>query len=68
MTYTITQPFKNVCFLGTDEVHMEGINLMYCEAFNFSGLQCINQDNHKAIIKKCEQIADLIREIEELNK
>lgn len=64
----MTMPFKDVTFLGSDEVSIESEGIIYSEANNMSGCQCMNQDNQDKIKARCSQIADLIREIEELNK
>jgi len=51
-----------------NEIEIISKNLIYCELENLSGVQCINLENQDIIRKKCNQIADLIREIEKLNK
>ena len=71
-TYTI-----KCCYpFGTkfNEVEISSNDLMYTEAttddgkHTFVGLQCNNLENDELIKAKCIQIADLIREIDELNK
>ena len=66
--YTISMPFKDVTFLGSDEVSIESDNLIYAEVGNGSGIQCMNSDNEEIIRSKCNQVANLMREIEQLNK
>lgn len=66
--YIITNPYgegnsKN------NEVQIESDGLIYSEiGDSFCGCQVLNQDNHDIIEYKCIQIADLIREIDALNK
>ncbi|MFZ7121757.1 MAG: hypothetical protein ACOWWH_12525 [Eubacteriaceae bacterium] len=72
MKYIITKPFKNVSFMQNcynDEINIESENLIYSEIFDtHSCIQCNNRNNEKQIHYKCKQIANLVREIEELNK
>jgi len=49
------------------EIKSEGVLFVENGAHGF-GLECNNMKNHKKIATKCHEIADLIREIEELNK
>jgi len=54
---------------GTKEIEITSENLIYIElGTTHSGCQCNNLKNAEIIRKKCGQIADLIREIENLNK
>ena len=51
------------------ELEISSDNLFYSEmGLNHSGCQVNHQDNQKEIHKKCVQIANLIREIDKLNK
>ena len=68
MTYTITMPFRHIEKFKSDEISITSENLIYSEIYNLNGVQCLNPDNEEKITRKCEQIAILIREIEELNK
>jgi len=53
---------------GTKEIEISSENLIYIElATTLSACQCNNLENYELIRKKCRQIADLIREIENLN-
>jgi len=54
---------------GFIEVEIKSENLIYSEiGFEYIGVQCINQENHELIQKKCREVANLIREIDKLNK
>lgn len=54
---------------GFIEIEITSENLLYTEMGDtHSGCQCNNLDNQKAIREKCKQVADLIREIDKLNK
>ena len=64
-TYVITKAYP----LDTTEITIKSINLLYSEMTHVgSGCQSNSIKNNDAIHKKCRQIADLIREIETLNK
>lgn len=69
-TYTIKCPYS---ISTKNEVEIVSDNIMYSEIrLNaervFIGVQCSNQENAELIKAKCIQVADLIREIDELNK
>ena len=64
-TYEISQAYNFVN--GSVEIQIISDDLLYCELVNHSGVQCLNIENSELIRKKCQQIADLIREIEILN-
>jgi hypothetical protein len=54
---------------GTREIEITSENLIYTEiGTTHTGCQCNNLENAEIIRMKCRQIADLIREIEILNK
>ena len=71
-TYTIKccYPFAT----KFNEVEISSNDLIYTEAttyygkHTFVGLQCNNLENAELIKAKCIQVADLIREIDKLNK
>jgi hypothetical protein len=69
-TYTIKHPFlgkkdRN----GFLELEIESKNIIYSELGSiYRALQCEYQKNHNEILVRCKEIADLIREIDELNK
>jgi predicted nucleic acid-binding protein len=53
----------------TKEIEITSENLIYTElGTTHSGCQCNNLENAEIIRMKCTQIANLIREIEILNK
>jgi len=65
--YTIQKeyPWQKIDF----EIEIKSENLLYSElGTTHSGCQCNNMENHELIHDKCRKIADLIREIEILNK
>lgn len=62
--YTVRRIFKKSPF---NEIEIISENLIYSEIQNGSGCQVMNLDNNDLIHDKCRKIADLIREIEELN-
>ena len=68
--YTIRHPYlgdklKN----GFLEVEIISDSLNYSEiGVTMFGLQCNNLNNHKEISEKCKKVADLIRELDKLNK
>lgn len=69
-TYTIKCPYS---ITTKNEVEIISDNIMYSEVgLNdkrvFIGVQYNNQENAEIIKAKCIQVADLIREIDELNK
>ena len=69
-TYTIKCPYS---ITTKNEIEIISDNIMYSEVgLNdkrvFIGVQCRNQENAELIKAKCIQVADLIREIDELNK
>ena len=54
---------------GTKEIEITSENLIYTElGTTHSGCQCNNLENAELIRMKCTQIANLIREVEILNK
>ena len=56
-------------FSGIGEVEITSNNLIYVEnGKTHNGVQCRNIDNQEEIRKRCQQIAELFREIENLNK
>ena len=61
--YLISFPFKK-----GKEVDIKSKKLHYIEIENHASCQVKNQENRTEIRNKCIQIADLIREIEDLNK
>ena len=69
-TYTIKCPYS---ITTKNEIEIVSDNIMYSEIrLNderfFIGVQCSNQENDKLIKSKCIQVANLIREIDKLNK
>jgi len=51
------------------ELEISGDGLTYTEIYNsVSGVQVMNEENEQLIHDKCRQVADLIREIDQLNK
>lgn len=69
-TYTIKCPYS---ITTKNEVEIVSDNIMYSEvALNdervFIGVQCNNKENAELIKAKCIQVANLIRDIDELNK
>ena len=69
-TYTIKCPYS---ITTKNEIEIVSDNIMYSEIrLNdervFIGVQCSNQENDELIKAKCIQVANLIREIDELNK
>ena len=63
--YTIKHPY-----IGSkhQELEITSENLLYAEICEGSGCQVRNSKNQDLIHGKCKEIADLIREIEDLNK
>lgn len=64
--YTIRHAFPLVA--GTNEIEIESENLIYSEINLFHGMQCKSRKNYDRIFKLCAQVADLIKEIDKLNK
>jgi len=65
-TYTIKKAYH---WTDDREIVITSENLIYSElGSNHSGCQCTNVYNQELIHQKCRKIADLIREIEQLNK
>lgn len=64
-TYTITPPYTNSNY---NELQITSENLFYAEICDGSGCQVMNMENKDLIHEKCMEIANLIREIEILNK
>ena len=69
-TYTIKCPYS---ITTKNEIEIVSDNIMYSEIrLNdkgvFIGVQCSNQKNDELIKAKCIQVANLIREIDKLNK
>lgn len=53
---------------GFLEVEIKSENLLYTEiGLVYYGVQCMNQSNEQLIKKKCQEVANLIREIDQLN-
>lgn len=66
-TYTIKKAYHWI--EGSKEIEINSENLLYTElSTTHSGCQCMKIENSEKIREKCTQIADLIREIEILNK
>ena len=63
--YVISTPFPDSVH---KEVQIKSKVLHYIEIEDHAGCQVKNQENRAEIRNKCIQIADLIREIEALNK
>tara|TARA_R110002020_G_scaffold193907_1_gene394468 strand:- start:136 stop:342 length:207 start_codon:yes stop_codon:yes gene_type:complete len=63
--YTIKHPYINSKY---QEVEIISENLLYAEICDGSGCQVRNLKNADLIHHKCKEIAELIREIEHLNK
>ena len=61
-TYTIKKSYH---WTDDRDVEIQSESLIYAEMGRFSGVQC-NGDNDE-IRKRCDKIAVLIREIEDLN-
>ena len=67
--YKISFPFAHLNCEYNKEITISSKKLVYSEIIDlYSGIQCNNMKNEKEIHDKCKQIADLIREIEELNR
>ena len=69
-TYTIQCPYS---ITTKNEVEIVSDNIMYSEVgLNdkqvYIGFQCNNKENAELIKAKCIQVANLIREIDKLNK
>ena len=65
-TYTIKKAYH---WTNGDELEIKSKNLTYAEfGTTHAGCQCVNQVNIDAILDRCNQVAVLIREIDELNK
>ena len=64
-TYTIT---KAQHWTADKEIRIESPGLFYVEICNGSGAQCRSVENSDKIREYCNQVADLIRKIDELNK
>lgn len=70
-TYSIKYPYLENRIMENDFIELEIVsqNLIYSEiGTSHFGLQCVNMDNDDIIRGKCKQVADLIREIDQLNK
>ena len=68
-TYTIKDAYPegfNTC----NEVNIISGNLIYSQVgYVHHGLQCRHTDKrHDKILKKCSQVAELMKEIDDLNK
>jgi len=63
--YTIRYPYKDSKY---NEIEITSDNLLYAEICNGSGCQVVNLNNEALIHNKCKEIANLIRDIEILNK
>ena len=69
-TYTIQCPYS---ITTKNEIEIISDNIMYSEVgLNdkqvYIGFKCNNKENTELIKAKCIQVADLMREIDELNK
>lgn len=65
-TYTIKKAYH---WTSTTEIEITSENLIYTELCDtHSGCQNSSTKNSDEIHKKCVQVADLIREIDKLNK
>ena len=65
-TYTIKKAYP---FTNDNEIEISSENLLYAElGKTHFGVQVSNLENYKKIQKLCCKVADLIREIDELNK
>lgn len=69
-TYTIKCPYS---ITTKNEIEIVSDNIMYSEIrlndkLVFIGVQCNNLENAELIKAKCIQVANLIREIDKLNK
>ena len=62
--YVIRFPFKS----KHREIEIVNSYLFYFELCDHSGCQVNNTENKDLIHKKCKKIANLIREIDQLNK
>jgi hypothetical protein len=70
-TYSIKYPYLENRVMENDFIELEIVsqNLIYSEiGKTHFGLQCLNVDNDDVIREKCKQVADLIREIDKLNR
>ncbi|NQZ76813.1 MAG: hypothetical protein HRT61_12050 [Ekhidna sp.] len=64
--YTIRKAYH---WTESNEVEISSDGLIYAELGDTHyGVQCMNQENEDEILKKCKQIADLIREVDKLNQ
>jgi hypothetical protein len=68
--YTIGHPY-----LGREgvngflEIQIESDNLIYAEIGNKAyGMQCSQMDADNVIVEKCRKVANLMREIDKLNR
>lgn len=67
--YKINAAYPNGLYERYNEVEITSENIIYTEIqHSHSGVQVSNQENENQIHKKCRQVANLIREIDELNK
>ena len=64
-TYTIKKAYH---WTNDNEIKIESENLIFIELCNGGGCQSNSIYNNDEILKRCDQIADLIREIEVLNQ
>ena len=64
-TYTITKAHHRT---ADKEICIESAGLNYFEIRNGSGAQCRNVENSDKIREYCNQVADLVRLIDDLNK
>lgn len=64
--YTIRKAYH---WAKSNEVEISSDGLIYAElGGTHHGVQCMNLKNEDEILKKCKQIADLIREVDKLNQ
>lgn len=63
--YSISKAYH---WTDDNELEISSKDLLYVEAGGGSGMQCNSVKNYDKINEKCKKIADLIREIDQLNK
>jgi len=66
--YKIKSAYKDTGLTDCGEIEIISENLLYSEILSLSGLQCSNIKNADIIRSKCNQISNLIKEIDKLNK
>lgn len=63
-TYTVKKAYH---WTIDSDIEISSSNLLFCEAGNMSGCQCMVMENEERIRSICHQISDLIRELDILN-